>query len=172
MNSSLKLFFSSFNTHGVILDWNLWDVCSSNLVSLIRHWFTSYVMQQLGRGSSPPIVSGMTHTSTQYLSKHVASKHSFLLLSMSSSSSPPSPSSPPSLPLPWILDQKDEGSVKTHSDRQKVLLFFIHEIPQVDVCECRWKYKLDQMCLILLWNVITCSRNRHPPTENTGGRQI
>lgn len=53
MNSTLKLFFSSFNTHSVILDWNLWDVCSSNLVSLIRHWFTSYVIQQLGRGSSP-----------------------------------------------------------------------------------------------------------------------
>lgn len=36
----LSFFFPSFNTHGVILDWNLWDVCSSNLVSLIQHWFT------------------------------------------------------------------------------------------------------------------------------------
>lgn len=70
----------------------------------------------------------------------------------------------------WIRRMKAAWKL-TVTDR-KFFFFFIHEIPQVDVCECRWEYKLDQMCLILLWNVITCSRNRHPPTENTGGRQI
>lgn len=38
----VSFFFLSFNRHGVILCWNLWDVCSSNLASLIRHWFTIY----------------------------------------------------------------------------------------------------------------------------------
>lgn len=120
----LSFFFSSFKTHGVILDWNLWHVCSSNLVSLIMHWFTISLIQQLGRCSSPLIVSGTTHTSTQYLSKHVAFMHSFLLLFLSSTSdkthhhqhplSPPAFS--PSLPLPCIRSTKRQ---ETHGDRQK-----------------------------------------------------
>lgn len=85
-------FFLFYNRRGVIPGWNLWDVfscCSSNLVSLILQWFTISMIQQPGRGSSPLIWSGTTHISTQYLSKHVAFTHSFLLLSLSSSSYQP-----------------------------------------------------------------------------------
>lgn len=67
-NTSIHVL--SVLTHSVTLDWNLWDVfslCSSNLVSLIRHWFTISAIQQLGRRSGRLIVSGTTHTSTVFV---------------------------------------------------------------------------------------------------------
>lgn len=104
---STSIHVLSVLTHSVTLDWNLWVVfslCSSNLVSLIRHWFTISAIQQLGRRSGRLIVSGTTHTSThtghlaQYLSKHLAFTHSFVGL-------PPSmiPSSFPTDSRPPIL---------------------------------------------------------------------
>lgn len=86
------------------------------------------MIQQLGRHSSPLIVSGTTHTSTQYLSKHLAFTHSLLLHSLSSSwhTPPPPPPTPPSFPpflppsldpLRILSDQRD-----THGDRQKHFL--------------------------------------------------
>lgn len=164
----LSFFFPSFNTHGVILDWNLWDVCSSNLVSLTALIY--YLIQQLGRGSIPLIVSGTTHTSSQYLSKHVAFMHSFLLLSLLSSSCPPHHHRRRLLPLnPFPFcgsssDQTNEGDTKLMVTDRNI---FIDKIPQPDVCECRWKCKLEQMCLISLWNVIACSRNQHIQRKKT-----
>ena len=113
----------SFNMRRVILVWNLWDVfslCSSNLVSLIRCWFTISMIQQLGRRSSPLIVSGATHTSTQYLSKHLAFTHS---------SSPSFPSRHPphitsfslstttttsTLSIPFFIPGSSWGSLETN----------------------------------------------------------
>lgn len=130
-------------------------------------------MQQLGWGSNPSdCIWYDTHQHTIFVKTcglHAFFSPSFLV-SLLLSTPPPSPASPSSLLLPWILYLKHHN--KTHCDRPKLLLFcfvfsfsFINEIPQVDVCEHRWIYKLGQMCPILLWNVVACSRNRRGKTQ-------
>ena len=99
------------------------------------------MIQRVGSRPSPLIVSALRHTSTQYLSKHVASEHFPPLRSLSSSSS--YQPSPPSLPLSWILERRHKGNIKLTVTDSFFLLFvlfcFINEILQVDVCEHIWK---------------------------------
>ncbi len=86
----------------------------------------------------------------------------------------PRHSNPTTTFFPSILNssldpQKHEGDTKlTVRDRN----IFINEIPQSDVCECGGKYKLEQMCLILLWNVMACSRNQQKKEDKSRGISI
>lgn len=90
----------------------------------------------------------------------MAFTHSFLLFSLSSSSYQPHHHLLSLHPFLFLGSSEDQR----HEDDTKVMVTdrntFINEIPQSDVCECRWKYKLEQMCLILLWNVNVCSREK------------
>ncbi len=135
--SFLFLFALFLSTHMVSSWTGIYGMFASNLVSLIRRWFTISMIQQLGRGSSPLIISGTTYISTQYLSKHVAFTHSFLLFSLSSPPPPPSPSFPPSLPLPWILRASEvQKRHETHGDRQKhIYLLRSHSLMSVYIDE-------------------------------------
>lgn len=161
---SIHMF--SFHTHGVIPGWNLWDVfflCSSNLVSLIRHWFTISVIQQLGRRSSPLIVSGTTHTSTQYLSKHLAFAHSFFPVLLHITPPPPHfhlislclflfpifPTTTTTTAYPKRI------KTKRHWQTETFLSMRSHSLMSVNQDENK---KVKQMCPTLLWNVIACSQ--------------
>lgn len=142
---STSIHVLSVLTHSVTLDWNLWDVfslCSSNLVSLIRHWFPISAIQQLGRRSGRLIVSGTTHTSTVFVKTfgfytffcwssslydpflfpyRLSSSHPFLFFA-----------SPPPLESKASKDQHKH----TVRDRNNVS----NEMRwQTDVCEQRWK---------------------------------
>ena len=121
------------------------------------------------RLKSPDCIWYDTHQHTIFVKTcglHAFFSRSFPVFPSISAPPPPQPS--PLLSLHPILcvgspeDQKHKGDTKVMVTDRNI---FINEIPQLDVCECRWKYKLEQMCLILPWNVIACSRDQHPPRE-------
>lgn len=121
-NSTLKLYYPTPcppgpEFMGYLLFWSC----------LIRHWYTSYVIQQLGWSSSPLIVSGMTHTSTQYLSTHGAFMHSFLMLSLVSSSSyqPHHHHLLPHSPFPLPLDPGSKCDIQWQTETFFLNTFFL-----------------------------------------------
>lgn len=136
-NSTLKL---SLNARSVNLVWIYGEFAPLILwVSygrdLLATWYSNLAEAQV-----PLIVSDMTHTSTQYLSKHVASTHSFLLLSLSLSSYQPHhhpllPHHPFSCRWSWIWSTTIKLTV---TDRNFCCFFFFFFYQWDPTGRCLW----------------------------------